>query len=145
MILPDVNVLLYAHRREYPDHEAYAAWLRRTVTSPEPFALSELVCSAFVRVATHARAFDPPTEPKTAAAFINRLRSRTGCVILRPGPRNWAIFLSLCEESDARGKRVADAYHAALAIEHGCEWITCDGDFACFERLRWRHPLRRSR
>ncbi|MGB0679079.1 MAG: PIN domain-containing protein [Polyangiales bacterium] len=41
----------------------------------------------------------------------------------------------------ARGKLIADAYHAALAIEHGCEWATVDGDFARFPHLRWTHPL----
>lgn len=141
MILPDVNVLLYTHRREYPEHAAYAAWLKGVASGPEPFALSELVGSAFVRVATNPRAFDPPTSREAAIEFIDRLRRRTHCVVVRPGPRNWEIFLSLCERANATGKLVADAYHAALALEHGCEWITNDADFARFAGLRWRHPL----
>jgi uncharacterized protein len=36
---------------------------------------------------------------------------------------------------------VADAYHAALAIEHGCELVTVDGDFARFAGLRYPAPL----
>jgi predicted nucleic acid-binding protein len=36
---------------------------------------------------------------------------------------------------------VSDAYLAALAIEHGCEWITTDRDFSRFPGLKWRHPL----
>lgn len=43
--------------------------------------------------------------------------------------------------ADARGNLVADAYHAALAIEHGVEWVTTDRDYARFPGLRWRHPL----
>ncbi len=35
---------------------------------------------------------------------------------------------------------VSDASHVALAIEHGCEWITNDSDFARFPGLRWRRP-----
>jgi uncharacterized protein len=142
VILPDVNVLLYAHRREYPDHAAYADWLRAMVKGAAPFAISELVCSAFLRIVTHPRAFDPVTPRADAVAFIDRLRQHSRCRVVRPGPRNWEIFSTLCERADARGKLVADAYHAALAIEHGCEWITNDGDFARFPELRWRHPLR---
>jgi predicted nucleic acid-binding protein len=41
----------------------------------------------------------------------------------------------------AMGYLVTDAYLAALTIEHGCELITTDSDFACFQGLRWRHPL----
>lgn len=141
MILPDVNVLLYAHRREFPEHEAYAEWLRRAVTGDEPFAISESVCAAFIRIVTNPRAFAPATPRATAAAFVERLRARTNCVVVRPGPRNWELFSALCSQSDARGKLVADAYHAALAIEHGCEWLTNDADFARFAGLRWRHPL----
>jgi predicted nucleic acid-binding protein len=36
---------------------------------------------------------------------------------------------------------VADAYHAALAIESGAEWVTTNRDFARFPGLHWRHPL----
>jgi hypothetical protein len=49
------------------------------------------------------------------------------------------FFAGLCQE--IRGPLVSDAYLAALAIEHGCELVTTDGDFARFPGLRWRHPL----
>jgi hypothetical protein len=139
--MPDVNVLLYAHRREPPEHERYARWLVELATGAEPFALSELVLSAFVRIATNPRAFDPPTERPRALAFVDRLLRRPTCRALRPGPQNWVIFARLCQQADARGKLIADAYHAALAIEHGCEWITADLAFARFAGLRWRHPF----
>jgi hypothetical protein len=35
---------------------------------------------------------------------------------------------------------VADAYLAALAIEHGCQWISFDRDFARFPGLNWSKP-----
>lgn len=143
MILPDVNVLLYAHRREYPDHAQYADWLRSVVAADEPFALSELVASAFVRIVTNPRAFQPVTPRREALAFIDELRAQPNCIVVRPGARNWEIFSGLCEQAQATGKLIADAYHAALAIEHGCEWVTNDADFARFDPLRWRHPLSR--
>jgi predicted nucleic acid-binding protein len=69
------------------------------------------------------------------------VRRRANCVRLTPGPRNWSIFAELCEKSGATGNVVPDAYHAALAIEHGCEFITTDRGFDRFPGLRWRHPL----
>jgi len=141
MLMPDVNVLIYAHRLEPPEHERYAQWLINVVRDSEPFALSELVSSAFVRIVTNPRAFGPPTERTIAFAFIEQLRTRSNCVTLRPGLNNWKIFERLCDEASAQGKLISDAYHAALAIEHGCEWVTADADFARFEGLRWRHPF----
>lgn len=59
------------------------------------------------------------------------------------GLEHWRIFRTLLSETNAAGKLVADAYHAALAIEQGCEWLSADADFGRFRGLRWRHPLRR--
>ena len=142
MILPDVNVLIYAHRREHAEHPEYAGWLRGVAESREPFALSELVCSSFVRIATNRRVFDAPTALESAIEFVDRLRRRPRCTLLRPGPEHWSHFTELCRQTRASGKLIADAYHAALAIEHGCEWVTADADFARFPGLRWRHPLK---
>ena len=59
------------------------------------------------------------------------------------GGRHWDIFTRLCDETDARGNLVPDAWLAALAIESGCEFITTDRDYARFTGLRWTHPLKR--
>ena len=74
MLLPDVNVLLYAHFEDStPDHSEYAAWLTRLATGPEPFALSVLVLAGFIRIATNRRIFDPPSTIDTAFAFVSSL------------------------------------------------------------------------
>ncbi len=142
MILPDVNVLLYAHRLEAPEHAAYSRWLQSTVASPEPFAMSEPVMSGFLRVATHRRVFRTPTPLPRAIEFLDEISGQPNCHVIRPGPRQWPIFLSLCRSANATDKLIADAYHAAVAIEHGCEWVTADADFGRFAGLRWSHPLR---
>ena len=58
-----------------------------------------------------------------------------------PGGRHWEIFLRTCHDAEARGNLIPDAWLAALAIEHGCEFVTTDRDYARFPALRWRHPL----
>ena len=141
MLLPDVNILIYAHRAESPEHERYAAWLRSLATGPEPFALSELGASGFVRIVTNSKIWGEPTTLDDALQFIENLRRRSNARLLTHGPTSWEIFARLCRAASARGKLVADAYHAALAIEHGCELVPADGDFARFPELRWRHPL----
>jgi predicted nucleic acid-binding protein len=59
---------------------------------------------------------------------------------VEPGERHWAIFRDLCVKSKTRGPRITDAWFAALAIEHGCTWITFDRDYARFDGLEWREP-----
>lgn len=141
MLLPDVNVLVYAHRVESPDHERYAEWLRGLAGGMEPFALSELGASGFVRIVTNPKIWDEPTTIEDALRFIESLRTRSNARLLTHGATSWDIFARICLSARARGKLVADAYHAALAIEYGCELVSVDGDFARFHGLRWRHPL----
>ena len=76
-----------------------------------------------------------------AFGFVERLRGRSNARIVRAGDRHWQIFEQLCLRTQARGALIADAYHAALALEPACEWVSFDRDFARFPQLRWRHPL----
>jgi uncharacterized protein len=139
MQLPDVNVLIYAHREDAPEHDRYVDCLRALTESPEPFALSDAVLAGFLRIVTNPRIFDPPTPMDTAIAFCQRLVDWPRASLIAPSRRHWDVFVTLCR--GIKGPLVADAYIAALAIEHGCELITTDGDFARFPGLRWRHPL----
>jgi uncharacterized protein len=139
MQLPDVNVLIYAHREDAPEHERYAAWLRALTESDEPFAVSEGVLASVIRIVTNPKIFDPPSPTDVAVAFCQRLVDWPRAVMIVPSRRHWDIFTALCV--DIRGPLVADAYLAALAIEHGCELITTNSDFARFAGLRSRHPF----
>jgi toxin-antitoxin system PIN domain toxin len=138
--MPDVNVLVYAHRGHLHQHAAAAAWLRDLATGAQAFALSELVIAGFVRVVTNPRIFSSPSTIGEALDFVDELIARPTCRLVRPGPRHLGIFTSLCRDHRASGGFVADAYHAALAIEYGCTWVTYDTDFARFEALEWRTP-----
>lgn len=76
--------------------------------------------------------------------FTDALLAHPAVTRLRPGDRHWRIFTGLCENEHITGPKVADAYHAALAIEHGATWITLDRDFAGFRWLRSRNLLAQS-
>ena len=141
MILPDVNVLIYAHLQDVEDHARYRSWHEGAVGSDTAFGLADIVLSGFLRVVTNPRIFSYPTSIDDALRFADALRGSPNCVPISPGPRHWPIFIRLCREAGAKGNLVPDAFLAALAIESGSEWITTDRGFSRFPGLRWRHPL----
>lgn len=141
MILHDVNILVYAYREDTTDHERYRAAFEASVDTASAFGYSSLVLSGFVRVVTHPRVFVNPSFPEDALEFVEAVRGQPNAVEVAPGGRHWSIFTKLISSGGAKGNLVADAYHAALSIESGCEWITADRDFARFPGLQWRHPL----
>ena len=141
MKLLDVNIFSYAHREDSDRHAEIKTWLEKALSAEETCGVSELVLSACLRIITHRKIFNPPTPLPNALDFIQQLHTHPNLLIVSPGRKHWEIFLRLCREGDARGNLVSDAYHAALAIENGCEWITTDRDLARFPGLKWRSPL----
>lgn len=144
MVLWDVNLLLYAAIPSCPHHRRCRSLLRVLVDGTEHFALSELVLSAVVRVATNPRVFDPPASPPEAFAFCRSLLSHPLAVRVAPGPRHWQIFEDLVSSTGIRGSDTTDAYLAALVMEHGCTWWSSDAGFARFPGLDWHDPLARA-
>lgn len=141
MLLADVNVFLYAHRPESSRHEEYRSWLEAALAGPEPFGVSELVLSSFLRLATHHRVYREPTPVEVALTFCRAVVEAPSAVRIRPGPDHWSLFTALVAEAGARGNLIPDAYLAALAMENGATWVTTDRGFARYPRLRWTAPL----
>ena len=89
MILPDVNVLIYAFRRDMPQHAVCRAWLVDVVRNNARFGLSPLVLGAVVRVTTNPRAFRVPS---AIEGGVRILRKSTWATPL-PDRRAWRAAL----------------------------------------------------
>ncbi len=141
MLMPDVNILVYAHRQDEAVHRHYKDWLDHLVEGPQPFALSVLVAVGFLRVVTNPRIYASPTPLPIALAAMDQLTGHPHCRMIAPDTNHFAQVGALCRAIGANGKLVADAQHAALAIAEGCTFVTRDEDFARFSRhgLTWQH------
>lgn len=138
MILPDVNILVYAFRDDALEHAEYRQWLLSMINGDAAYGVSPQVLSSFVRICTHPGIFVRPNTVDQALRFCEIVMQPAHCQLIQPGVRHWNIFADLCRRARASGNLVQDAWFAALAIEHGCEWITADRDYARFPGLRWR-------
>ena len=141
MILPDVNVLLYAFRADSVRHPEYHDWLTATVNGDVPFGVSPLTLASLIRISTHPGIYVNPSRLDEALAFCDAIVEAPTCIVVQPRERHWAIFTDLCRQVRVKGNLVQDAWFAALAIEADCEWITTDHDYARFHRLHWREPF----
>jgi len=142
MMLMDVNVLVYAHREDVKNHQAYREWLESVINSNIAYGYSELVLSGFMRVVTHPRVFENPSSTEAAIAFAQQIITPEHAVCLAPGRNHWELFLQCVQSISAQGNDIPDAYHAALAMEWDCTWVTTDKGFSRFKNLRTRHPLK---
>jgi toxin-antitoxin system PIN domain toxin len=142
MRLHDINVLIYALRKDSQYHELSRSLLLEAMSSPSAFAVTGHTLCGFVRIVTDRRIFPKdPTPLPVALAFAKALHSSVNAVFIAPGGRHWTLVEKLCERTQSTGAIVSDAYLAALALENGCELVTFDRDYARFPGLTWRHPL----
>lgn len=143
MILPDVNVLVFAYREEASDHERYASWLAELVAGADELALVESTLLGFVRIVTNPRIMGDPAPTTDALAFVAALRGAKRARWLSPTKSVWLRLMSIvAEDPQVRANLVPDAWLAALALAHGSQLATADRGFARFEGLDWFDPAR---
>ena len=136
-VLCDVNILVADCRRDHPHHHlARAALSALDINST--LAYAHLIHAAVVRIITSPRIFVEPTPLIDAFAAVETYARHPTARRIEPGSDHWRIFRELCQHTGIRGGDTSDAWHAALAIEHGCHWWTFDRDFIRFPGLKVR-------
>jgi toxin-antitoxin system PIN domain toxin len=141
MILPDLNLVVYAHNRDAPHHAASRAWWERLLNGTVPVAVPWVVVLGFIRLMTHRTVLVTPMSAAAAMAHVRAWFAQPNVERLDPGPQHVDLLDRLLASAGAAGNLTTDAHLAALAIEHQCELHTNDHDFARFPGLRWRNPL----
>jgi toxin-antitoxin system PIN domain toxin len=140
-MLLDANLLLYAVHRRAVQHEAAAEWLTEQLNGSRRVGIPWQSLAAFLRIATHPRAFEHPLSPATAWQRIADWLDAPVTWIPQPGAEYSRVLGELIATYDVRGNLVPDAALTALAIEHGVVLCSADTDFARFREVRWENPL----
>ena len=143
MILLDANLLIYMGV-EGPNHELATRWFKRQMEEGHRIGIPWTSITAFLRITTNPRVYAQPASIDAAWMLVEGWLQLPMVWIPNPQERHAKILKHLLLSANAHGNLIQDAHLAALAMEHGLELCTTDGDFAQFEGLRWRHPLKRS-
>lgn len=141
MILPDLNLVIYAHNADAPDHAASRSWWEGLLNGSEPVAIPWAVVFGFVRLMTHRAVLVSPMSSTVAVAHVRSWFAQSNIEHIEPGTQHLDVLDRLLSAAGAAGNLTTDAHLAALAIEHQCELHSNDTDFARFPGLRWRNPL----
>ena len=141
MILVDANILLYAEDSLHPCHHKAREWWDAQLSGKDPVCLCWPTLSAFIRIGTNPRVFEQPLSIDQAIFRVQSWLDQPCTRVVRPTERHWIVFQDLLTQGQAVASLVPDAHLAALALEHGCELVSTDSDFARFPGLKWRNPL----
>jgi len=139
MVIPDVNLLVYAFREDTPLHDRALSWLTSILgDSLDEFLVPDLLWVGFLRICTNPRIFHEPSSTEEATAFVRS-------ILAQPSYRTMPVLgieplLSFLIESQSRGDLVTDAYIACLARQLGATVATYDRDFRRFDDVRLITP-----
>jgi toxin-antitoxin system PIN domain toxin len=140
MILPDINLIVYAYNQDAPAHDQAKGWWQRCLSEVEPVGLAWVVVLGFVRLMSNRRVLIRPMPAAQAVEHCKSWLLRPNVRVLLPGPTHLDVFTSLVS-APIGPNLVTDAHLAALAIEHGAVLHSNDADFGRFSGLNWHNPI----
>jgi uncharacterized protein len=141
VIVPDINLLLYAHVSGFAEHGDARRWWEGLLNSRTQVGIASPVLFGFIRLCTNHRILDRPMPIDRVLGGVEKWLSRPTVQMVLPGPRHLAIAFGLLRSLGAAGDLTTDVQLAALAIEHQAEVHSNDVDFGRFPQLRWTNPL----
>jgi len=142
VILVDANLLIYAYVESFAEHRIAQSWLDDRLNGSARVGLPWHSLLAFLRTVTNPRLFRQPVSTANAWRQVTDWLGNDSAWVPNPTDRHAEIFAAQVSLPGIQANLVHDAHLAALAIEHGLELCSTDGDFARFRELRWRNPLR---
>jgi len=141
MILPDINILLYAYNPHVPQHHAAARWWEGAMNGDELIGLPNEVTFGFVRIATNPRLGAAAVTVDRARQVVDTWLALPVVCILTPPADRFAKVMTLVTQAMGSGPLISDAVLASYAIENRAVLHTNDADFSRFPALKWRNPL----
>ena len=102
MIVPDINLLVYAHNDGAPYHDSARRWWEDLVNGSERVGVPWVVSTGFVRLMTHPRALVHPATPARAVDYVREWFRFPHIAPINPGADH---LTHLTAESGRRRRR----------------------------------------
>lgn len=141
MIIPDVNMLVYAHNRTAIEHESAREWWEGLLNGEEQIGLAWIVVTGFLRLVTHPSTLNNPLRPASAIEIVVRWFELPHVSEVNPGSEHLKLLGRCLDAVGVCGNLVTDCHIAAIAMEYEAEVHSNDADFGRFPGLLWRNPL----
>ncbi len=141
MILPDINLLIYAHNLRAAQHQKALAWWNGCLQGQEGIALPWVVVLGFIRISTHPAIFENPLTVADALSRVEEWLALPHIQLIHPPHSHFQTLGSMLKTLGTAGNLTTDAHLAALAIERGLILHTTDADFSRFPGLKWQNPI----
>ena len=141
MIVPDVNLLVYAYHADDPNHEAARLWWEGVVNGGETVGVPCAISVGFVRLMSSPRVLISPMSPLAAIEHVESWFRFDHVKPISPETDHLAHLRRSLDAAGGGAKLVPDAHIAALALERQATVHSNSSVFDRFPGLQWHNPL----
>jgi hypothetical protein len=141
VIVPDLNLLLYATDASFAQHAAAHRWWRACLEGDEQVGLCDVVCFGFVRLTTRRGVFARPLPVEVAVGLVEHWLSLPQVHALALCERSRAQAFRWMRELGVAGNLSTDLQIAELAHRERATVYTNDTDFQRIPGLSVQNPL----
>ena len=141
MIIPDANLLIYAHDQQSPCHAQAKRWWEDALSGTEPIGLPWVVLLAFVRIMTHTQICSNPLSVKQVQVLVKQWMESRNTRIVQLSENALDTYFDLLADAGLGGNLSTDAMIALHAREYSATIYSNDRDFDRFGGIRWITPL----
>ncbi len=140
MIIPDVNLLIYATNSASRLHVDARDWWRSALTGDELVGIPWTSILAFLRLSTGTSVYEQPLSMDAAVSIVETWLESPNASLINPGQRH-VHALRVFTPAGSGGGIINDVHLAALAWEHGGTIYSVDRDFSRIPQVAWVNPL----
>lgn len=141
MIIPDLNLVLYASVSSFRHHAQAREWWETTLSANEGVGIVGPVALGFLRLTTGRKVLETPMTIEQSIGQVESWLGQPNVHFLPDNAGTLARTFDVLKQTGAAGNLTTDAQIAAHALERGAVVATNDVDFARFPDVRTMNPL----
>ena len=141
MIIPDLNLVLYATVSSFRHHQRARDWWEQTLSGTEGVGLVTPVIWGFVCLTTGRKLLETTMTIDQAAAHVESWFAQPNVQLLPDSVATVVRMLDLLKATGAAGNLTTDARIASHALARDAVVATNDTDFMRFAGVRTHNPL----
>ena len=141
MIIPDLNILIYAYNSSATEHKKAKKWWEQQISSGILIGIPWVVLLGFIRILSGTKVVENPYRIDELFSIVDQWLSYPNVQLLEQSLESYQMLKELMTSLKLSGASTTDASIAALSFANKARIATNDTDFFRYKGLELFNPI----